>query len=558
MWKVVAMPALEPGVIIEYKVTVEDALSGGAPVAMNKRDACPTDISPAWFWGDMSFQSMDPTLRSKCALRLPTEMKFNWKVYRCQIEPAISIEEQKMTYVWDYGKSEALEVEPNMPFLKEFVPRLSYSSVESWEKVQDWYRDLARGQYEIDPEIENKVKELIGDAKNEEGKIRAIYDFVATKIRYVGIEFGQGAYQPSSAIQVFRHRYGDCKDKVTLLIAMLQVAQITAYPAMINPAPYAKINMDLPSPSQFAHLICAVPKGRNGKGVKGLRGQGVTRNTQYETRITHQSASDYFWLDPTVETCSYDTLPYHNQGRQALVITESDGFFIRTTIDQPEKNKLSMSTALKIDRDGTMSGFERITATGQFAIDYKFLYKSIKPNDLVDYFHMTLNEKYPGVEVHDVSLSGIEELDESFEITVKFSVKHYGSISGGDIESPLLIPIPDDNFSDQAIIVAQQERKYELETGYPMCLEKVVTIDVPEGYVFSDLHQSVEMIYDFGKFSRRCTLEGKTVKYNLNYTINVPAIPPTKYHQFKRLIEAISREDKIQLVYRQNRSINWE
>jgi hypothetical protein len=218
----------------------------------------------------------------------------------------------------------------------------------------------------------------------------------------------------------------------------------------------------LPSPNQFGHLICAIPK---------------------------QASKDdgYLWLDPTVETSSYNTLPYQDQGRHAFVITDSDIFFATTPIDQAEDNKFTMSIEMKIDQDGTMTGVERVMTSGQFSIDYKLLYKNIKPSDLVDFFQIVLNQEYPGVKIHDVSLSGIDDLDAPLETSVWFSVEHYGLSSGdeGDETAPptLLISIPDGDFSDQTAMVAQQKRKYELKIRFPMQIQKKVTVSVPDGYV---------------------------------------------------------------------------
>jgi len=517
MWKVIAMPALIPGVIIEYKVTVEDALIQDQNV----------EISETWFWGDMSFQSTDPTLRSKCALRIPTYMQFKWKAYNCQIKPEISMDEQSSIYVWDYGESDGLEVEPNMPCLKEIIPRLSYSSVNSWQEVHQWYQNLAKGQYDVDEIIENKVRELTSGIKDKEIQIKSIYNFVAQKIRYVGIELGQGAYQPSAAIQVFKHRYGDCKDKVTLLIAMLKLAGIKAYPAMINPKPYAKVNIDLPSPNQFAHLICAVPKKQNGILINKLD-------------------SDYLWLDPTVETCGYRTLPYRVQGRQAFVMPEDkDGFFVTTPTDLSDANRLKISIQMRLDKNGRMNGVEKITTIGQFSIDYRYIYKEIKPVDLKNFFQTALNQKYPGLKIHDVSLSGLDELDVPFLTTVIFSVENYY----WDSDDKFIIPIPSDELSEQATLVAQQKREYALETGYPMQIQKHVKLILPDGYVFSNSYQPVEMNFDFGNFVRKFTFNGKEANYDLEYTIETSSITPSKYHLFKDFIETISREDEIQLVY---------
>ena len=116
--------------------------------------------------------------------------------------------------------------------------------------------------------------------------IRTLYHFVAKHIRYVGIELGESAYQPSPATEVLQKQYGDCKDKTTLLISMLDLVGIRAYPVLISTSPYERIDTDLPSLSQFNHMIAAIPTDKN----------------------------SYIWLDPTSQTCGYGELPYSDQG----------------------------------------------------------------------------------------------------------------------------------------------------------------------------------------------------------------------------------------------------
>ena len=65
-----------------------------------------------------------------------------------------------------------------------------------------------------------------------------------------------GALSTSRGKEVFGNQYGDCKDKHTLLSAMLIAAGLRASPAMMNSA--RKIDPDVPSPGQFDHVITAV------------------------------------------------------------------------------------------------------------------------------------------------------------------------------------------------------------------------------------------------------------------------------------------------------------
>ena len=48
-------------------------------------------------------------------------------------------------------------------------------------------------------------------------RVRAVYDFVVTGTRYVGLEFGIHGYKPYKVTQVLARRFGDCKDKAALI-----------------------------------------------------------------------------------------------------------------------------------------------------------------------------------------------------------------------------------------------------------------------------------------------------------------------------------------------------
>src|ERR1019366_5109164 len=107
------------------------------------------------------------------------------------------------------------------------------------------------------PEIPAKAEELTRGATSDDAKIRVLYGFVATKFRYIGVAFGIGRYQPHAATDVLSNGYGDCKDKHTLLAALLAAVGIKAYPVLINSS--VTIDPDVPSLNQFDHVITVVP-----------------------------------------------------------------------------------------------------------------------------------------------------------------------------------------------------------------------------------------------------------------------------------------------------------
>src|ERR1043165_5221994 len=79
-----------------------------------------------------------------------------------------------------------------------------------------------------------RVKQLLEGTQTVDEKIRAIYDFVVTDIRYVAWEFGVHGYKPYRASAIFERRFGDCKDKALVMNAMLKEAGIDGYPVLIK------------------------------------------------------------------------------------------------------------------------------------------------------------------------------------------------------------------------------------------------------------------------------------------------------------------------------------
>src|SRR5262249_57015622 len=127
-------------------------------------------------------------------------------------------------------------------------------------EVGAWYASLEKDRRVPTPEIRTKVEGLTKGLSTDAEKIQALYDYVSTNFRYVSLSLGLGRYQPHAAGDVFHNQYGDCKDKNTLLAAMLEAEGIHSSSVLINSS--RKIDPDVPSPMQFDHAITMVPLGK--------------------------------------------------------------------------------------------------------------------------------------------------------------------------------------------------------------------------------------------------------------------------------------------------------
>ena len=120
---------------------------------------------------------------------------------------------------------------------------------------------------------------------------------LAKNFRYVSLSLGLARYQPHAAADVLHDQYGDCKDKHTLLASLLQAEGLHADSVLINSS--RKLDPDIPSPSQFDHVITMLPMGN------GIAKQEV-------------------WMDTTSEVAPFRLLAYTLRNKQALVIPPAD------------------------------------------------------------------------------------------------------------------------------------------------------------------------------------------------------------------------------------------
>src|SRR4029077_16916592 len=224
-------------------------------------------FAPNQFWFEHNFLEGTIVLDEQLELNVPKGRAVNLQSPDFRFEKAESGD--RAIYRWkrsvlsrpaDDAKKKTEDSNPKPPSVRA-------TTFETWEEIAHWYSQLEEGRTEPSPEIRAKTQELIQGPPAEldkiQGrtaeldKIQALYDYVSKNIRYVSLSFGLSRYQPHPASEVFANQYGDCKDKHTLLAAMLEAAGIRS-DAVLIPS-LRKLDTSLPSPSQFDHVITAVP-----------------------------------------------------------------------------------------------------------------------------------------------------------------------------------------------------------------------------------------------------------------------------------------------------------
>jgi tetratricopeptide (TPR) repeat protein len=313
--------------------------------------------APGQFWGQDTFGLWAVILNESIELHVP-KTKYV-KVWSPTVQPAKTESGDETIYRWTGSQLEPLagkdsklkhrEIDP-----KGELPTIAWTTFKSWEDVGAWYRGLEADRATPDATIKAKVAEVTAGKTTEEEKAHALYSYVATQIRYIGVAFGVGRYQPHPAAEVLRNQYGDCKDKHTLLAAMLTAAGLNPSASLIGAG--IRLNPDVPSPSAFNHMITMVPMG--GKEV---------------------------WLDTTAEVAPWGLLLATTRDKETLVVPDTGAAKLEKTPQALPFTPLSIFTARgTLNKEGTMKAQIEYKARGDDEVVLRTLLRQVSPGQWDD------------------------------------------------------------------------------------------------------------------------------------------------------------------------------
>ena len=324
----VHFPGAEPGSVLEY--SYEKSLRG------------------LFFVPDeFHLQREIPARRLAYTVRAPASFSLEISV---RGTPAYTREEREgiVVHRWEAKDVPAFRDESRTPPDEDLLPRVVIYprrigfgdhpiDAGTWDGIAGWSRDLFRDRMTPSPEVAEAARSATAGLTDPEEKARRLYEFLQQKIKYVAVEIGIGGWQPHDNGQVFLHRYGDCKDKAALLIAMLRAAGLTGLPVLIRTRDDGLIEKEHPS-SNFNHVIVAIPRSEG-----------------------------YLFLDPTAEDTPYGDLPWQDQGVPVLVVKEDGrGDLVETPIAAPERNRRHRQVTARVTPAGGLEGEYVLESWGEW------------------------------------------------------------------------------------------------------------------------------------------------------------------------------------------------
>ncbi|PIY82321.1 MAG: hypothetical protein COY78_07745 [Candidatus Omnitrophica bacterium CG_4_10_14_0_8_um_filter_44_12] len=313
MVKMITMPEVNVGSILEYRVVIE---SKGMPI----KNA---------YWKDLYFMPSTPIKFMKTTVILPKKLNIQYKEFNLTHKPKITQDSAAITYAWeisDVYDDRKPEEYLRPPQAGDAPEGVEFSSIKSWKDVSDWYYALAQKNLKVTPDIEAATRKIISGKAALKDKARAILEYVQDNFRYVSMSLGEYSLEPHPTDEVFKNKYGDCKDLSLLCAAMLKAAGIEADVALFRDEfSIADPKNDLPIPTLFDHVIVLV-KDEKGKN---------------------------FYADPQLKGYDIGEYPLYYQNAYTFVITQDGGKFGRLPIFAEERSYIKQDIKTVINSDGS-------------------------------------------------------------------------------------------------------------------------------------------------------------------------------------------------------------
>jgi transglutaminase-like putative cysteine protease len=521
--KVLDIPAAAPGNVVGYEYVQK-----GRPFILQDE-----------WW----FQAPVFVRKSRFTLSIPGGWEFsNYWIHHAEVKPVSAAGTQT---VWEVENIAPIKEEREMPPIRAVVERMAVTyhppkgttaavGPGSWQQIGTWYSQLASVSAQPTPEIQQKVKELTANAKTWREKATALAGYVQGGIRYVAIEIGIGGFQPHTAADIFRHQYGDCKDKATLLRVMLREAGIDSYYALAQ-TERGIVTPEFASAISFNHAIVAirVPDGEPAAGLFAT--------------VDNPKLGKLLLFDPTATYVPFGYLPAPLQENYVLVAATDGGELVKLPLLPPDSNKLARTAKFQLNADGSLTGSVEETRFGsQASVEREQLMGAtgIERAKILENF---LAGFLSGFHLTQASTYNLEKTNDSLGLHYQFTADHFAKTAGN-----LLLVHPRVLGEKVSGLADGEARSFPVEFEDASMQTDDFEISLPPGYVVDDAPPPMNAESAFATYTSQVQVNGGKIHYTRTYQVKQVIVPVEQLGELRRFDQRVLADERSNVVLRRD------
>jgi len=490
--EIVRFEGLRPGDVLEIQYLVEDVAS---------------DNQMADYFGDLQYIAENiPKRRWDYTLIAPASRPIHANVPKlpklAQLQRQVTEEGSERVYRYTARDIAKIDAEPAMPGPGETTPYLHVSTYASWSDVGAWYWRLAEESLAPDDEIRRTARGLVTRNMSDADRVRAVYDFVVTGTRYVGLEFGIHGFKPYKVTQVLARRFGDCKDKAALLIALLREVGVTSELVLVRTRRGGRLDTEPASLAIFDHAIVYVPK--------------LDR-----------------YLDGTAEFAGLAELPAQDQGVMALRVGAHGSVLVETPLLASSESRVERRWQVAIEPTGDGRVDEQLIIKGQAAPNWREHYQT--PGERRERYGRVWSGRFPGAKLDTVDMPRIEDRNTPVTVRASVTVPRLARASGA---GALELPVTGRDADFVRTYARLSARGQDLVLAYPWQHDEELSYRLPAGWRLAMGVAPPARVVDspFGSFRLEVAVERGVVRVRSSLNVTRARIVPADYARFRAFL----------------------
>jgi tetratricopeptide (TPR) repeat protein/transglutaminase-like putative cysteine protease len=497
--KHISVPSLRPGDVLEYRVV----------------RSIVNPLAPNQFWTNFNFSEQGVVLDEELEINVPTTRHIILKT-KPGYDPKATEEGDRRIYRWTHSHlSSAKEQRP--PNNSDQTPSVQLTTFENWGDVGAWYAFLERSRRQADDAVKAKAAELVQGKTDDMEKVKALYDYVSRDIRYVSLSFGLGRIQPHAASEVLANGYGDCKDKNTLLAALLQSQGMESSSVLIGVE--RKLDPDVPSPAQFDHVITRVPVG----------GHDI-------------------WLDSTSGVVPFRMLTLATRDKLGLLISqEGKSGLVRTPADLPFQASDQTHVNATLNGTGKLTAQVSAAMRGDREVAFRFALRQMPANHWKDLFsNMLQRAGMKGAEISNLQVSDPSDTDNPLRISLEATASNFFDWSAR--ESKIKLPFMQMNLAGEPGLDEDEKSPEKvIKLGAPSDTQVEVRLKVPDNFTVQ-APIGVDIRRDYAEYHSSYKVEGDQLTSIRDLKVLVRELPYERRQDYAAFQHALGADQAQDIV----------
>jgi hypothetical protein len=500
------LPALGAGVVVETEISKVERLPFPGAGTITRA----------------LLQQVAPTQHVRISVQAPSSLPFR---YRVDAAPGVtlrhSVENGVESWVFDAGPTAPPDDFPNLLPSDVYVyPTVSFSTGNSWSEVAAGYAKIAEEKLS-QARLADLVARLTKGKTTRDATVAAIVEFLNREIRYTGVELGQASLFPSAPAETLARKYGDCKDKSLLLVAMLRAAGVDANLALLSVGSAVDVAPELPGMGLFDHAIVRV------------------------------AGDPALWIDATVETARAGQLPDADRGRWSLIVDSSTSELTRVDEARSIDDGVDREREIRLSEYGPAEIIETARPRGANEIERRTVYAGTNSKALRDGLTSYVKGRYLAKDLGAIDHTDPHDLSQPFRVTIHAIAAQRGMTSlhtaGAYVNlEGLFDDLPADFRFVPRAKDEKTKREYDYQLAGPHVMESRYRIVPPAGFQLTKLPPDSALELGPARFSEHYAVDADgAVRAELRFDTVRRRFTPAERLEMRDGIAALLKRDAV-------------